>query len=106
MESDVSSTILKTDTGMKVSGKLIFTNITDFLNQGNQCIEQNSGSDQVHSFEINCQEIQRLDSAGIALLLEWQRKCSEAKKRCSFSELSTQAQSLIKAYRLESVITA
>lgn len=101
------STITKTDQGMALAGKLVFNSVTGLLEQGNQYLAQNlSNNKQGGFFSIDCLEVERMDSAGIALLLEWQRQCSNAKNNCRFVGLSEQAESLINAYRLQSLITA
>ena len=98
-----STKITKTDQGMSVTGELVFASITDFLEQGNQFIQQHKNND---SFVINCEAMQRIDSAGIALLIEWHRQCANNDKPCQFAGLTHQAKSLIETYRLESLITA
>ena len=102
----MSSGLTKTDQGMAISGKLVFSSVADLLNQGNQYLEQKRNSNKNAVFEIDCQAMQRIDSAGIALLIEWHRQCVEAKMTCRFVKLSDQAQSLIQAYRLQSLIAA
>ena len=101
----MTSSVNQIDQGIAISGNLIYGNITDLLNQANQYIEQNSDSSN-DDFIIDCQDMQRLDSAGIALLLEWHKRISLKDKKCRFLSLSNQAKSLIKAYRLQSLIAA
>jgi len=100
--TQIKSEIVKSEQGMTVLGSLVFANITTLLEKGSGVIEQYQGD----SFVIDCTEMKRIDSAGIALLIEWQRQSKNCKIVCRFEGLSNQAQSLIKAYRLQSLIAA
>ena len=103
----VESKIIKTEQGMAVSGELVFANVSNLLGQGNKHLKQyNNQSQDNSSFVIDCTAMERIDSAGIALLLEWQRQFSSKNKNCRFQSLSQQAQALIEAYRLQSLIAA
>lgn len=88
--------------GMTVSGSLVFATVTILLEKGCTLIRQHKGG----SFVIDCSAITRIDSAGIALLIEWQRQSKNNNAVCRFVGLSNQAQSLIRAYRLQSLISA
>lgn len=107
MTASIASKAIQTEQGMSLSGDLVFSSVADLLEQGNtklkQYLSQNPSSS---SFVIDCKEMERIDSAGIALLLEWQRQCKNAEKNCRFEGLSNQAQALIEAYRLQSLIAA
>jgi ABC-type transporter Mla MlaB component len=48
--------------------------------------------------------MERIDSAGIALLLEWQRLSTNDNLNCRYEGLPKQAKKLIEAYRLQSLI--
>ena len=102
MISTAASKIAKSEQGMEISGLLVFSNVSDLLEQGNKVLQQH----QSESFVINCKEMLRIDSAGIALLIEWQRQCKNINKVCQFINLSKQAQALIEAYRLQFLIAA
>ena len=72
-----------------------------------QYIKQHSNKNSNEPpFLIDCKEMERIDSAGIALLLEWQRQFKNTDLTCLFKDLSKQAQSLITTYRLQSLIAA
>ncbi len=102
MTTTVASKVEKREKGMTVSGSLVFANISSLLEKGCELIRQHQGG----SFVIDCSAVKRIDSAGIALLLEWQRQSRNKKAVCRFVGLSSQAQSLIQAYRLQSLISA
>ena len=105
--NSTSSKILKSDTGISVSGDLVFSNVADLLKEGNSLLKQHlaNGKDDL-PFTIDCKEMTRIDSAGIALLLEWQRQFKNKNQNCLFQGLSSQAQALIEAYRLQALISA
>ena len=107
MKSSVAPQITKSEQGMAVSGSLVYSSVADLLEQGNEYLEQQLKQQTGDSsFVINCKAMERIDSAGIALLLEWQRQCKNDNKTCRFDGLSKQAQALIEAYRLQSLIAA
>jgi len=91
---------------MAITGDLVFANVTELVEAGKQHIQESLQSDIGDAVEINCSELQRIDSAGIASLLEWQRQCGDADKACRFVGLTEQAESLIQAYRLQTLISA
>lgn len=95
------SSISKTDQGLAITGELVFANVTELSDQGNQIIIDANQQDE---FEIDCSEMERIDSAGIALLLQWQRETSKNNRACRFVALRDQSKSLIQAYKLESII--
>ena len=97
----IKSKIEKSEQGMTLSGELTFASVVDLLEQGNQCLNQHK---QDSPFTIDCKSMERIDSAGIALLLEWHRQCKNNNKLCRFEGLSKQAQALIGTYRLKSLI--
>jgi len=56
------------------------------------------------SLNFDCSEVTRIDSAGIALLIEWKRACDNNNKQFSISNLPEQAKSLVDTYRLKDVL--
>jgi len=96
----MTTSITQTNQGMAVTGNLVYANVTELLNKANQYIETNRNSDK-DKFIIDCKNMKRIDSAGIALLIDWQRESSKANKTCHFVEMSDQVKSLIQAYRLQ-----
>ena len=87
--------------GMAITGKLVFATVSEIIKQGNQFIEQTIQTNQKDFFEIDCVHIERIDSAGIATLIDWRRQCTAAQIDVRFINLPEQAKSLIKAYRLD-----
>jgi len=97
------STVESTENGLQLSGSLVFSNVSELLGQGTSELEvlQNS---KIDTLIIDCKEISRIDSAGIALLIEWKRWCNNHKKKCLINGLPSQAKSLIETYRLQQVL--
>ncbi len=107
MTSPVAPQVIKSEQGMALSGALVFGSVVDLSEQGNQHFKQYRDQHQGDSpFVIDCTGMERIDSAGIALLIEWQRQCKNDNKVCLFEGLPKQAQALIEAYRLQSLIAA
>lgn len=107
----MTSTITKIDQGILVTGNLTFDNIKGLLDldtlMSNQVdsLNQANGSNK-NDFVIDCHNVERIDSAGIALLLKWKKEILNKKGACRFEGLSKQVKSLVQAYRLESLIQA
>lgn len=97
------STVVSTENGLQLSGSLVFANVSELLEQGTTALRvlQNL---QLDALVIDCKEIIKIDSAGIALLIEWKRWCNNHKKKCQINGLPNQAKSLIETYRLQHVI--
>ena len=96
------TSIQKTEQGISVSGSLVFATVSSVIEQSKDAIGEHQGD----SLQIDCSELKRIDSAGISLLLEWQRQSLKNNIKCQLHGLSEQAKSLLKAYHLESFIDA
>jgi len=99
--STVSSKVNQSEQGIVFAGFLVFATVTDLLEQAKQYLKQHKNSTDV---VIDCTAIERIDSAGIALLLELHRQTKNNKQLCRFEGLPEQAQSLVTAYHLKSVL--
>ena len=86
--------------GFCIHGNLVFLSVSDLLAKGNEQISQLD----VDTVQIDLSGIERIDSAGIALLLAWKRECLSVKKNCQFQGATPQAMSLIETYQLQSVL--
>ena len=92
--------VIPTQDGFQLAGSLVYANASDLLGEVNAVLKNHQES----LLNINCEELSRLDSAGIALLIEWKRWCNNHNKQCHFQGLPTQANSLIETYRLQEVL--
>ncbi len=89
-----------TETGFQLEGELVFSTVTDVINDAIKSLK-NTQSDSV---SVDCEKLKRIDSAGLALMLEWKQWCNENNKNLSLNNLGKQAQSLIETYRLQQVL--
>lgn len=94
------SNISATKEGLQLVGDLVFSSVSELLKEGRFLLE----AYQKDKVSINCSKVSRIDSAGIALLIEWKRWCYNHNKECQLVEVPEQAQSLIETYRLQKVL--
>ncbi len=92
--------VKSTQQGLQLDGPLVYANASALLKEVNSILENR----QTDIIKINCEEVSRIDSAGIALLIEWKRWCNNNNKQCHFEGLPIQANSLIETYRLQEVL--
>ena len=97
------STVESTENGLQLRGSLVFANVSELLEQGTSELRVQKNL-QTNTLVIDCKGITRIDSAGIALLIEWKRWCKNHKKKCQINGLPNQAKSLIETYRLQQVL--
>jgi phospholipid transport system transporter-binding protein len=83
-----------------LNGSVVYASVAVLLEAGNVLLE----SSEDKSVVIDCEEVSRIDSAGIAMLVEWRRWCKNHKKKFKIEGLPEQAQSLIETYRLQQVL--
>ena len=86
--------------GIKLAGSLVYANASELLEEVTPLLE----GFQTNEIKINCEEVMRIDSAGIALLIEWKRWCENHNIHCQIEGLQKQAKSLIETYRLQEVL--
>ncbi len=99
-----ASTIEPFEQGFRLNGDLTFSTVSDLVESGKALIHNGTKSATENEINIEMSSVKKLDSAGIALLLEWKRECQLENKTCHFKHLSQQAISLIKTYKLQSVL--
>ena len=97
-QSNIS--VLATKQGLQLKGDLVYANVSDVVKVGDELLRQHNSDNVVFS----CVEINRLDSAGISLFLEWKRLCLQLNKNCQFEGLPQQAVSLIQTYKLNNLL--
>lgn len=97
---DQDSSIAATQTGIKLKGELVFASVKSFWEQSISILGDFKGA----TIQIDCDEITHLDSAGIALLVEWKRWCDRHQKSFLIKGIQEQGASLITTYRLQKVL--
>lgn len=81
--------------GYQLKGRLVYNTI-HFLLDKDITFPSN-----LSTISIDCQQLTRIDSSGIALLIQWQRLCENNHQKLQFKNLPEQALSLIKANQLK-----
>ena len=94
------ASISPTDKGLKLGGDVVFATVSSLLKTGISLLKKFDGD----LFEIDASGIDHIDSAGVALLLEWQRFCLENHKSCRFTGIHGQGASLIETYKLQHIL--
>ncbi len=89
-----------TKQGLQLNGSMVYASVSTLLEEGTHLLENHPET----SISIDCKNVSRVDSAGIALLIEWKRKCINHKKNCQIIGLPKQARSLVETYRLQEVL--
>jgi phospholipid transport system transporter-binding protein len=56
-----------------------------------------------HSLQLDLSELQAIDSAGVALLLEWLKQCDAKQCKLRLSQISTQLTRFIELYELDAL---
>ena len=80
-----SAQLAVTDDGrLLVSGELSMNTVPELLKQG--CL-QGEGDAEIR---VDLQGVERADSAGVALLIEWQRHASRQQRSISFQNIPSQ----------------
>ncbi len=92
----VDTALISTKQGFRISGDLAFATVAELPETGREKIQTHPGDD----FCIDLASLERIDSAGIALLLGWKRDCIKAHKNCYFKSIPQQAKRLIDTYKL------
>jgi len=82
--TQLHSQLKKTDDGcLRVSGELSMKTVPVLLEQN--CLRDISGD-----ISIDLQDVERADSAGVALLIEWQRTASQQQQNIRFQNIPPQ----------------
>lgn len=88
--------LIKNQSGYQLQGSLVYDSVHKLIAKGAKAIASTSDS-----VEIDCEQLLRIDSAGIALFINWQRYCEQNNQRFYLTHLPLQATSLIKANKLD-----
>ena len=99
----VDADITANRNGLKLTGALVFSSASSLLEKSKLLLESQIQSSAA-TVNLDCSEVTRIDSAGIALLIEWKRACNLQRKPFSIINLPKQAKSLVETYRLKDVL--
>jgi phospholipid transport system transporter-binding protein len=88
--------LIKNQSGYQLQGSLTYDSVHALISQGSQAIQSKS-----KIVQIDCKQLSRIDSAGVALFISWQRHCEQNNQQLQLTNLPQQAYSLIKANKLD-----
>jgi len=94
------ATISLLDDGVSLKGNLLFSTVSSIFLDGCKKIKNH----QSNTVVIDMSKVEKIDSAGIALLLDWKRLCDTHNKNYQLKGVSRQALSLIATNKLESLL--
>jgi anti-anti-sigma factor len=86
----------KDKSGYQLQGNLVYDTVNELLDKGSEVMQTSA-----LTVIIDCQQLTRIDSAGVAVFIRWQRYCDQANKKLQLINLPQQALSLIKANKLD-----
>lgn len=92
--------IIPVEQGLHINGDLVYATVSDLVNSSNAMLQQFEGT----TINIDCSNLSRLDSAGIALLLEWKRWSLKNNKTFRMVGVKEKATSLISTYKLADIL--
>ncbi|HEX9801827.1 MAG TPA: STAS domain-containing protein [Gammaproteobacteria bacterium] len=91
--------IQRSNGGFTISGELTFATVTALLEQSRALFSQ---ADE--AVEVDLGAVERVDSAGLALLIEWLRLAREKGVDIRFSHLPQQMKAIAAASDLDSIL--
>ena len=97
------SEIVANGSDFKITGALVYSSASSLLEKSMLLMKSQFKTDD-SGINFDCAEVTRIDSAGIALLIEWKRACDKNNKQFSITNLPDQAKSLVETYRLEDAL--
>ena len=86
---------------LQLSGQMLYDNATESLQAGEQSLSQLSGD-----VRLDCSQLERLDTAGVAVLLAWLRGCQARSQKMVVTGLPPQAAALITCCGLDALLLA
>lgn len=84
----------------RLSGALTFGSVTGLLHESERLWAQQAPD------VLDCQDVSHSDSAGLALLVEWQRRAEAEQRRLRYHALPAQLQTLINISGLSDLLNA
>lgn len=99
--SEIKTSVRLSDKGLDLTGELTFSTASSLLAKGSSLLDKIT----VNPLLINLDKVSRLDSAGIALLLEWKRDADKKDQQFLLGGTKEQATSLIETYKLQALFS-
>jgi phospholipid transport system transporter-binding protein len=92
--------IITTAQGLKLGGDLVYSSVSAVDKTAKILLEKH----QSQQISIDCKMMTKLDSAGIALLVDWKRWCDNHKKQFQLENVNEKAMALISSYKLNKIL--
>jgi len=89
-QADANSFVTRRDGTVEVSGRLTFETVPQFLNQTVEWLNSDH-----ESLTIDLKQVSKADSAGLALMVEWQRMAQEKGRKLKYVNIPEQVQRII-----------
>jgi ABC-type transporter Mla MlaB component len=86
--------------GLTLKGRLLFSTVSSVLREGGSLLENHKAD----SINIDMSGVEKIDSAGITLLLAWKRLCDANNKKFHINHAQKQVISLITTNKLEGLL--
>lgn len=83
---------------LRVEGELIFTTVTDLQQQASSLFTE------ADALDIDLKAVQRSDSAGLALLIEWMREARRQDKTLRFLNMPAQMLAIARVSSLDQIL--
>ena len=95
-----TTTVSMLENDVCLRGNLLFSTVSSILTVGCTMIANHKAD----TITIDMSEVEKIDSAGIALLLAWKRLCDANNKKYRLKGASQQVISLISTNKLEGIL--
>ncbi len=92
--------IITSNSGLEIKGKLVFATVSDAKKIAKTLLEDN----QSQKIRFDFENLTKLDSAGLALLIDWKRWCDKHNKAFQVINANPKATSLIATYKLTKIL--
>jgi len=92
--------VTSTEQGLSLTGELVYGTVSDIDVIAKNLLKKHPSQ----SITIDCKNLSKLDSAGIALLIEWKRWCSNDQKQFKIINANQNALALIENYKLTEML--
>ena len=93
--------LIENQLGYQLQGSLVYDSVNDLIAKGSEAI-----AFKADTVQIDCKQLSRIDSAGVALFISWQRYYEQNNQQLQLNNLPPQAVSLIKANKLDGFFSA
>jgi phospholipid transport system transporter-binding protein len=87
------------ENSLRVSGDLSFKTVPEFVSSNKNLFSS------ANSIDVDLSNVSRADSAGVALLIEWQRQAQKQKKSICFINIPSQMLSIVRLSGVDDLLS-